>query len=326
LIRTTVVGNYPKIGDEPEKQKLRRAFASLDRGEITPEQLARIQDEVTEEVIQEQIQAGVDVITDGQIRWDDGQTYIARKLKGFKITGLIRYFDTNTYYRQPVAEGPIAWTEPITLRDYQFAASKSSVPVKAVLTGPYTLARLSINAYYPSFAEFVRALAEALNQEAKVLQDAGAPIIQFDEPAITQNPVDGKLFRKAVQILTQGLDRSKVALYTYFGDVQELAPEIFQLPVGIIGLDLIEGPANEDLLSQFPSEKELALGILDARNTKMEEASALTEKIVRIYREVKPRVLYLNPNCGLEFLPRDVAYKKLVHLVGIAKRAKEALQ
>ena len=109
-MKLTAVGAYPKITEGPEGQRLRRAIARSDRGDITPEDLARVEDDVTREVIEQQVAAGLDIVTDGMIRWDDGQTYIARKLEGFEATGLLRYFDTNTYYRQPVATGP-HWLE-----------------------------------------------------------------------------------------------------------------------------------------------------------------------------------------------------------------------
>ena len=114
----TAVGTYPKTTEGPEGQRLRRAIARSDRGDITPEDLARVEDDVTREVIEQQAAAGLDMVTDGMIRWDDGQTYIARNLEGFEATGLLRYFDTNTYYRQPVATGPIGWKGPITVSDY----------------------------------------------------------------------------------------------------------------------------------------------------------------------------------------------------------------
>src|SRR3989304_2319664 len=84
---TTVVGNYPKIPNRPRPGRLRQAIARLDRGEITPEELARVEDEVAIEVIQEQVDAGVDLITDGQVRWEDDQTHIMRGLRGVAIGG-----------------------------------------------------------------------------------------------------------------------------------------------------------------------------------------------------------------------------------------------
>ncbi len=117
----TVVGSYPKIPNKPRPARLRNAINKLDRGQITPEELAQVADEVTIEVLEEQADAGLDLVTDGQIRWDDEQTYLARGLEGVSISGLIRWFDTNMYYRQPAIEAAITWREPITLRDYSFA-------------------------------------------------------------------------------------------------------------------------------------------------------------------------------------------------------------
>ena len=125
-MQTTVVGNYPKIPNRPRPARLRVALNKRDRGEITDEELARVRDEVTVEVIQEQIDAGVDIVTDGQVRWDDDQTYIATTLKGIEIGSLQRYMDTNTYYRQPEITGPVSWQAPALVSDFQFARENSS--------------------------------------------------------------------------------------------------------------------------------------------------------------------------------------------------------
>src|SRR3990172_1191096 len=151
-MQTTVVGNYPKIPNRPRPARLRQAINRRDR------------DEVTLELIQEQAEAGVDIVTDGQVRWDDDQTYIMRALRGVEIGGLQRYLDTNTYYRQPEIVGPIAWQEPVLARDFQFAREHSPKPVKAVLTGPYTLAALSLDKHYGSREKLSIALAETLRQ------------------------------------------------------------------------------------------------------------------------------------------------------------------
>jgi len=89
-MQTTAVGSYPKIPNRPRPARLRRAIARFDRGEITAEELARVEDEVTIEVIGEQTEAGLDIVTDGQVRWDDDQTYIARRLEGFEIGGILK--------------------------------------------------------------------------------------------------------------------------------------------------------------------------------------------------------------------------------------------
>jgi len=110
---TTVVGNYPKIPDLPAPGKWRSAVEKLQKGQIDEAVLRQVEDEVTLEAIRDQVDAGVDLITDGQIRWEDAQTHFARRLRGFSINGLQRYFDTNVYFREPVAEDEIGWVEPI---------------------------------------------------------------------------------------------------------------------------------------------------------------------------------------------------------------------
>ncbi|MBI4298793.1 MAG: methylcobamide--CoM methyltransferase [Chloroflexi bacterium] len=320
----TVVGNYPKIGVDAQSPNLRSAISRFDSGQITEEELHRIEDEVTKGVIEEQLEAGLDMITDGQIRWEDGQTYFAGKIQGFRITGLIRYFDTNTYYRQPIAEERLQWQGPISLRDYRFAASISSKPVKAVITGPYTLAKLSKGPFYNDFKSLVMSLADILNQEAKALAQAGASVIQFDEPAILNNKGDFPLFQEAMNVLIRGVS-SKTALYTYFGDISDLHPGFFELPVHILGLDFVVGTRNWAFLKDFPTDKELGLGIIDARNTKLETVEKIIEAIERASKHVSLNRLHINPSCGLEFLPRSNAYSKLVRMVEAAARAKELL-
>ena len=319
---TTVVGNYPKIGPGTKAPNLRTAISKADRGEMTPEEIQGVRAEVTAEVIQDQIKAGIDLVTDGLIRWDDGQTYLAKAISGFSFTGLIRYFDTNTYFRQPVVEGLLKWSKPITVADYEFASSNSSKPVKAVLTGPYTLAKLSQDQQYHDQKRLVLDLAEVLNQEAKALQAAGATVIQFDEPAILKHKEDFPLFQEAMDRLTQGLNPT-LALYTYFDDISGVYPAFLKLPFQIFGLDYVMGKANWDVVKEVPSDVSLGLGVINARNTKMETEEEIADAIKRIALIVPTERLYINPNCGLEFLPRETAYQKLVRMVEGSKKAAE---
>jgi 5-methyltetrahydropteroyltriglutamate--homocysteine methyltransferase len=322
---TTVVGNYPKIPDRPRAPKLRSAIARFDRGEIGADELRRVEDEVTVEVIQEQAQAGLDIITDGQIRWEDDQTYFARRMDGFSINGLIRYFDTNTYYRQPVVEGPVRRSDSDgAAKDYEFAAVQSPVPVKAVVTGPYTLAALSANHYYGSLRELVLALAGELRNEVLALERAGAPIIQVNEPAILQQKEDFPLLRQALDVMMDGV-RAEAHLYTWFGDIGGLYPQVLELPFAAIGLDFVKGPANWDVIARQPFTKKLGLGVVDARNTMLESADDIVGAVRRASGIVSPDGIYVNPSCGLEYLPREVAQAKLTRMVEGVRRAQEVL-
>lgn len=319
---TTVFGNYPKIPNLPKPAKLRNALNLFDKNGITLEALKKIEDEVTVEVIQELNDSGVDLISDGMIRWEDGQTYLARGIEGFSINGLIRYFDTNTYYRQPVVVGKVAWRGPITVRDYVFAREKSKVPVKAVLTGPYTLALLSKDEYYKDKKKLVMDLAVAIAKEAKALEEKGAPWIQFDEPALLKHKKDFPLFLEAMGEVTGKL-RAKTSVVFYFGDTEGIYPQILDLPFDCIGLDFVMGEKNFEILERKSFTKELGFGIIDARNTRRESEEEILGKIGRIRKIVPLQKVQVSTNCGLEFLPREVAYQKLVGMVKGVKKAKE---
>ena len=320
---TTVIGNYPKIPDLPAPGKWRSAVEKVQKGQLDAAGLRAVEDEVTREAIADQVEAGVDLITDGQIRWEDGQTHFARKLRGFSINGLQRYFDTNVYFREPVAEGPVEWVEPITVEEFTFARTHSARPVKAVVTGPFTLAALSRNAHYPTREAFVAALARALNAELRALAAAGADVIQVDEPALCQHKDAYATFAGAMRTLLEGVT-AKTILCTYFGDVAGVYPQLLELPFDVLGLDFVAGHRNWDVIRSAPFTKELQFGLLDARNTRVETTDEITGAVRRLAEIVPPERMMLAPSAGLEFLPHGVARKKLRALVAGARAAAEA--
>src|SRR6202011_4277859 len=174
-----------------------------DRGEAAPEEIEQAAQAMTVAAIQEQEATGLDLLTDGQIRWQDPITYLAGGLQGLEIGGLLRWFESNTYFRQPRADAgvDVSWKAPILLDDLKFAREHASRPVKAVLTGPYTIGTLSDWADR-GHHRLVLDLAQALNQELKPLSAAAPEWIQVDEPAIVNNPSvryprDFGLFREA---------------------------------------------------------------------------------------------------------------------------------
>jgi 5-methyltetrahydropteroyltriglutamate--homocysteine methyltransferase len=319
----TVVGNYPKIPNRPRPARLRNAYARLDRGDITREEFAKVQDQVTIEVLKEQAEAGVELVTDGQVRWEDEQTYLAGAMAGIEITGLIRFFDTNTFYREPLIGGPIAFKGPITVRDYEFAAGNSTVPVKPVLTGPLTLARLCRNEHYPDTLSVALAFAEALNQEARALVAAGATIVQFNEPAACRYEDDATTAAKVWTRLLDGVN-AETAAYFYFGwPGPALAPAV-ESGFTTIGLDFTDARGAQELGAN-PKPQKVAAGVVDSRNTRLESVDQIVARVREAAALVSPDKLYVNPNMGLEFLPREQAYDKLVRLrEGVAK-AREAL-
>lgn len=315
-ITTTVVGSYPKPPDEGSSFVVRRTLHRLEREEAGVEDLIAAQDDLVRSVIAEQEAAGIDVLTDGQVRWDDLVTPFARHIAGFEIGGLLRYFDNNVYYRKPVCTGEIEWRGPASVAAYGYARSIATTEVKAVICGPVTFARLSIDEHYHDHERFVLTLARVLAQEAFELEAAGARVIQIDEPALLAAPEDLELARRAVGLITAELQSSETetVLATYFGDCKRLGAGIFDVPVDGFGFDLVSGPENLEVIKAIPDGLKVQAGLLDARNTKLEDLDQLAANIAGLAEALGAERLSVSPSAGLEFLPREKARAKLHRL------------
>jgi len=212
---------------------------------------------------------------------------------------------------------------PIFLGEFLFARGCTTKPVKVVLPGPYTLVALSEDRYYKKPQPFLRSIAEILNEEAQALAQAGAVLIQFDEPALgfLNSPAAPKAAAKpslkqiveAINIAVQGVS-CKTALYTYFGALNGALAALQQCKADVIGVDVVSDPRAIGEVKRQKWTKELALGCVDARNTKLESITELHALFDVIAKRVPGDRLYVNPNCGLEFLPYEQAHQKLQRL------------
>ncbi len=312
MILTTVVGSYPKITEETSTSSIRQAIHRHDRGEITGQDLEKIFQVNTARVIREQEALGIDIVTDGQIRWEDIVTPLASRIQGFKINGLTRFFNNNVYYRRPVVTGELSWKSPITVKDYQFAKSQAQKTLKAVLPGPLTFAVLSEDTFYRDEKKLVRTVAGILNQEAKALEAAGAPIIQFDEPALVFEKEKWALALEGLKRAMAGL-KVKKGIRTYFGDLEGILDPFLDSGMDFIGLDFVSTDGNRRALAKKKLSIGLGAGCIDARNTKAEDPSRL-KTLIRELAEKTPQ-LYVSPNCGLEFLPYPSVEPKLKQMV-----------
>jgi 5-methyltetrahydropteroyltriglutamate--homocysteine methyltransferase len=322
-------GSYPRIGDDAEGQLLRRTIAQREKSEKSEADVRAAEDRMTELALRDQQEAGLEVVTDGQIRWYDPVSHLAGKLDGVTITGLLRFFDTNTYFRQPAVHGDIRRTKPLVVDEYLFARHKSSRPVKVVLTGPYTLAHLSVEAAgrtnggsgtgsATGFARRLEGYTAALAEEVRALAEAGATIIQVDEPSILKHAGDFARFEQGVAALAARKGSAEFALAVYFGDAAPLYEKLQRLPVDVLGLDFTYSPSLIDRVAAG-SAKKLALGLVDGRNTKLEDAGAVAKQLERMARASGLGQAYLTSSCGLEYLPRDRAQSKLRHLATIKR-------
>lgn len=319
-MNTTVIGAFPKISDDPGGQELRRALHRLDRGEIEAAALDSVIEQVTTAAIREQETAGIDVINDGQIRWDDLFSPFAKAWKGVSRGPLERFYDNNTYFRQPVIEGKIETDGRTLTHDLAFALSVAKQPVKAAVCGPLTFATLTAeDKAYGSLEERTLAVADALAAEVKSLGAAGATLVDIEDPALVALPQHIELAREAyLRIAAAGVD---IAVQTYFFPADRILEFLASFPVAQIGLDVRSRDTTILRRLDVFRDKTVVLGVVDARNTRLETTAEVATLIQEALKLVPEDRLWVAPTTGLEYLPHDIASKKLAALVGGAREA-----
>ncbi len=324
---STVAGSYPRprwlIDGLIELQgKQKESESKIDS------QVEEAFRKATSEVIQEQEEAGITLITDGQLRWNDALAHPAEKIPGFQMGGLIRYYDNNFYYRRPEVTGEVKWAEPILVDDFNFAkTSAKKCAVKSILPGPYTLHKLSANKTSLKGDGLILKLGEIFAREVQELQNAGCKFIQIDEPSLVYEPPISEDEREAVKaalekIFTTISPGTTSILCTYFSALKEEHTFLLDLKFDVLGIDFISSPEqNLTFLKEQKVEKKLALGLFDARNVREEREEEIKELIDKISQYCNNlNEVYLNPNCGLEFLPRKYALRKLKLISAIVKK------
>lgn len=338
-------GSYPRIGSTPELQVLSATLEGLHRGEKTAADLADAQKQMTRHAIAEQARAGIEILTDGLIRWRDPVSHIASKFRGVRIGDSAAYFDTGGKYRQPVLlSRPLRGTnghDPL-VEEFHFARNAlgllptaieraGKLSVKPILTGPYTLARLSSSESpeLQSVDARARAYAEALALEFRALVDSGADLIQVDEPAILSFPDDWHAFSMALGLLLAARDQArkagreaKLALCVNFGDAEPLYEKLIRLPVDALLLDFVSSSGLAEKVAAAGSPVPLGLGVVNGGSAKLEDPAAIARQVEPILPKLGGQQAFLGPSCGLEALPPDSAYAKLELL----QKVRQAIQ
>jgi 5-methyltetrahydropteroyltriglutamate--homocysteine methyltransferase len=312
-MKTTETGAYPKISDE--NQELRRALHRHDRGELDADGLSGVLDESTRWAIGELDWAGLDVINDGQVRWDDLLAPFARAWSGCDRGPLERFYDNNTYFRQPVITGPITTEGKTLVRDFEFARGVARGELKAAVCGPLTFATLAEDHHYKSLEDRTLAVADAIATEIRGLGAAGATLIDIEEPALVAHPEHFALARAAIERLA--VAGVPLALQTYFFPADPLLDALAAFPVAQVGVD-VRSRDTHALERLNALRQTVVLGIVDARNTRVETESELVGLIEAALRQIPADYLWLAPTTGLEYLPHDVAVQKLKALVAAA--------
>ena len=316
-MKTTVIGAFPKISDQPGGQELRQALHKQDRGELSELELDAVYDAVTASAIKELEAAGIDVINDGQIRWDDLLAPFASAWTGVQRGPLERFYDNNTYFRQPTIDGPISSDGQTLVKGFTYAKSIATRDLKAAVAGPITFATLSIDTHYRSFEDRVLAVADAIAADVKGLGAAGATLVDVEDPGLVFAPQHIELAREAYRrIAAAGVP---LAVQPYFFPADRILEALASFPVDQVGIDIRSRETTALRRLDAFKGKTVVLGIVDARNTRLESAGELAKIADEALKLVPSESLWLAPTTGLEYLPHDVASKKLAALAEAAR-------
>ncbi|MBI1940457.1 MAG: methionine synthase [Acidobacteria bacterium] len=312
LFPTTSVGSFPKP-DYLVKARADFARKKINAGEL--EQKAR---QATEFWIRKQEELGVDVLVDGEMYRGDMVAYFAEHLRGFEEGGLVRSYG-NRYYHKPIIVGEARWEKPITVEWWKYAQSLTSRPVKGMLTGPYTVMDWSFNEHYAGRRETCLALAKEIRREVEALIEAGAKIIQIDEPATSVRPEELAFAIEAMHGVTDGLSAYFITHICY-GAFEFIYPGMLDFPVD--NFDLEMSNSGLDMLALFQKNrftKDISFGVVDVHSHVVEEKSVVEGRLREALRVLPEEKIWVDPDCGLKTRSVDEAIAKMKALVEVAK-------
>jgi 5-methyltetrahydropteroyltriglutamate--homocysteine methyltransferase len=320
-LETTIVGALPKLPEPYEHpDNIRRAIRAFEAGRIDAVQREAVTRATQARALQWQRRAGVTLLGDGQVRWEDAVSPLCLDVANLEPGGLLRFFQNNTYYRQPVVTGRL-WLEGRSLAGWAGeAAAAAGAPLKASLPGPYTVARLSEDRQYRDLGRLTEDVADVLGILAGLCLKAGAEVVDLEEPSLARE-TDGGLWRLGLDAVarTARLAGGPVHLTFYFGDATPRLADLVDLPVEGVSFDLVEGPDGWDRLAEGGIAGRLGLGVLNARDLRPEPDEALLPRLEAVAKAVPPERLWLHPNTALEYLPADGALRKLERLGSLAQ-------
>lgn len=330
-------GAYPRNGDSSEEQILRKALQGFEHGERTAVDVEDAENVVTRFLISEQARAGVELLTDGHVRWADPIFHLAAQWDGI-VRGDERTLPgTQINYRVPrIVAKPAKKPDGPRSRahEYRFARNAlgllptSSVQagrlsIKPVLIGPYTLARLSESDLkeFSSVESRAEAFAETLAAEIAALASSGATLIQVDEPAILSHPADWPIFRHSFARLagardaaSHGTRRIQLALHVYGGEQTPHLDKFMQLAADILGLDFTCDAALLGAISGAGRDRVLSAGIICASTATRDDALVLRRNLEALLRANADSLRYVGAGSGLAGITRPVAFEKLATL------------
>lgn len=332
ILTTTVVGSYPQPDWLVDRALLSKGVPRVRlRGiwRVPEDLLEQAQDDATIVAIRDMERAGIDIISDGEIRRESYSNRFATALDGVDVDQPAVITDRYGNQTQvPRVVGPIRRVRPIELRDMQFLRRNTDRPAKITLPGPFTMAQQARNEYYRDVEELAMDYAEAVNAEAHDLQAAGADVIQLDEPWLRNDPeAAGRYAVPAINRALAGLT-VPTALHLCFGYAAVVK---HQKPTGYSFLPQLAGTIAEQISIEAAQPKldlgvlsdlagkTIILGVIDLGDPAVDTIEQVTSRIRAGLARVPADRLILAPDCGMKYLPRQTAFNKLCMLAASAR-------
>ncbi|MGA2314631.1 MAG: uroporphyrinogen decarboxylase family protein [Xanthobacteraceae bacterium] len=328
LLPTTLVGSYPQPDWLIDRAKLAGRLPPRVRAKelwrVSPEWLEQAQDDATVLAIRDQERAGLDIITDGEMRRESYSNRFATALEGVDIdnpgTALDRCGHPNPV---PRVVGRIRRRHPVEVRDVAFLRANTDRRIKITVPGAFTMTQQAQNEFYKDEVELAMDYAAAVNEEIKDLFAAGADVIQIDEPYMQARPAKAKQY--GVQVLNRALDgiTGTTAVHICFGyaaiihekpSAYSFLPELESADVRQISIETAQSHLDCSVLATLPS-KTILLGVLDLSDMTVETPAIVADRIRRALPYVDANRIVVAPDCGLKYLPRDIAFEKMRAMV-----------
>ena len=338
LFPTTLVGSYPQPDWLIDRKKLAGRFPPRVRARelwrVPEPYLAEAQDDATRLAIEAQEAAGLDIVTDGEIRRESYSNRFATALEGVDIENPGSALDRSGHPNPvPRVVGRIRRKHPVEVQDLLFLKKHTSKKTKITVPGPFTMSQQAQNDAYETEEELALDYAAAVNEEIKDLFAAGADVVQIDEPYMQARPEKARQY--GVAALTRALDgvTGTTAVHICFGYAAiiherpsgySFLPELAAVPTRQVSIETAQSNLDTSVLASLPG-KTVILGVLDLSTHEVESAETVAARIERALPHVPAERIIAAPDCGMKYLPRDVAFGKMSAMVAGATLARERL-
>jgi len=336
LFPTTLVGSYPQPEWLIDRRKLAGRFPPRVRARelwrVAKDLLEEAQDDATILAIRAQEEAGLDIVTDGEIRRESYSNRFATALEGVDIDNPGSALDRSGHPNPvPRIVGRIRRKHAVEVNDLLFLRKNTDRKTKITVPGPFTMSQQAQNDFYKSAEEAAMDYAAAVNEEIRDLFAAGADIVQIDEPYMQARPEKAREYGlKALNRALQDID-GDTAVHICFGYAAiihqrpsgySFLPELAGSPVKQISIETAQSNLDTAVLQKLPGKK-IMVGCIDLSDMKVETPEVVVARLKRALKHVKPEDVIVAPDCGMKYLPREVAFGKMQAMVEGAKRLRK---